>query len=96
MKSLVDHHADVNITDKNGHSPLYMALKEGDGILFGSIRTKLCSFFSFYGGTGHREIATFLIEKDSAVDFDLGRWKAVIFHCVVQSGNIDLKEYDQS
>lgn len=30
VKYLVDHDADVNITDKNGRSALYMALKGGN------------------------------------------------------------------
>lgn len=30
VKYLIDNHADVNMTDKNGHSSLYIALKEGN------------------------------------------------------------------
>lgn len=29
VKHLIEKHADVNITDKNGHSPLYIALQKG-------------------------------------------------------------------
>ena len=29
VQYLIDKHADINIADKNGRSPLYAALKEG-------------------------------------------------------------------
>lgn len=47
------------------------------------------NWIDFYIQIGHKKIAVMLIENDASFDFDVGKWKAVIFHCVADSGIVN-------
>lgn len=92
IEVLINNHADVNKTDKNGHSALYIALEAGEYISNGPFQLKSQIFYdpliAYNVEIGQREVAAMLIQKGANADLDLGPWKAVIYRCVIQSGKV--------
>ncbi|XP_055303165.1 putative ankyrin repeat protein RF_0381 [Sitodiplosis mosellana] len=95
VKLLIDNGVNPNILDENGQTPLHITAEKGFEDIAQLLIAKHSNVSiadkngqsSLYAAlkAGHGEIAVMLIENGSDLDFDLGEWKASIFHCAIQT-----------
>ncbi|XP_062579472.1 putative ankyrin repeat protein RF_0381 [Saccostrea cucullata] len=85
VEYLVEHSANVNLCDKNGHTPLFFASKSGH------LETVGASCLSSVCGGGHLDVVEFLIDK-----IDVNKVNDICdppLHCPCSEGHLNIVKY---